>query len=93
MRLIVFDNIKKKKYQPKPIARLWGGYNGNRIPDDIKTFFHKHVKTGTNGKQYVNQYPDSWYYSVFKNYSHITDFDSFFSVISPYFSVQRKQDL
>ena len=93
MRLQDLINIEKKKYQPKPIARYWGGYNGNSMPDDVKKLFNKHVKKAANGSQYINQYPDSWYYSVFKNTPEITDFDSFLSVIKPYFTIQRKQDI
>lgn len=91
MRVKDLINIEKKKYQPKPIARYWGGHNGNTMPDDVKKFYSKHVKKSSNGSEYINQYPDSWYYSVFRNNPDITDFDSFFSVIKPYFSTQRKQ--
>jgi hypothetical protein len=93
MRASDFDKIQKDKFKPKLVARWWGGYNGNSIPPDVKPLFQKHVKTAANGKQYINQYDDRWYYSVFKNYPHITDWDSFFDVIKPYFTVQRKQDI
>ena len=92
MRLSDFDNLKKKKFQPKPIARYWGGPNGTRVPDDLKPFFNKHVKQAKNGSYYVNQYPDKWYFDVFHKNPNIKDFDSFFAVIKPYFAVQRIQE-
>lgn len=82
-----------RDYRPKPVARLWGGYNGRKIPDELKKFMSKHVKTTSDGRQYVNQYPDQWYFTVFSKTPDIKTFDSFFAVIKPYFSVQRIQEL
>ena len=93
MRLQDLQRIEQNKFKPKLVARLWGGHNGNSIPADIKPLWNKHVKTAANGKQYINQYEDRWYYSVFKNYPEITDFDSFFKVLKPYFTLQRVQSL
>lgn len=93
MRLSDLENIKKKKFVPKAIERYWGGPNGNKIPDDIKPLFNKHVKQASNGSYYINRYPDKWYYDIFYKHPDITDFDSFFKKLSPYFTVQRIQHI
>lgn len=93
MRINEFDTFKKKSFAPKAVARLWGGHNGRKVPDDIKPLWNKHVKTASNGKQFINQYPDKWYYDVFYKHPDITDFDSFFNKLKPYFEVQRIQNL
>lgn len=85
--------MEATSYKPKAIARLWGGFNGRQIPKELVSFIGKHVKTSANGKQYVTRYEDKWYFNVFANNPKITDFDSFFKVISPYFTVQRLQEL
>ena len=82
-----------KDYRPKPIARLWGGLSGRTVPDDLKKFMAKHIKSTSNGNQYVNQYPDQWYFNIFTNSPEINDFNSFFAIIKPYFTVQRIQEL
>jgi hypothetical protein len=93
MRINEFEPLKKKNFAPKAVARLWGGHNGRKIPDDIKPLWSKHVKTAANGKQFINQYPDKWYYDIFYKHPDITDFDSFFNKLKPYFEVQRIQSL
>jgi hypothetical protein len=93
MRASDLERIKKEKYKPRIVARLWGGHNGNSIPADVRPLWDKHVKTSSTGKQFINQYEDRWYYNVFHKYPNITDFDSFFDVLKPYFSVQRVQNL
>jgi len=45
----IFEVIQRK--------RLWGGLNGNKIPDDIKLLIAKHVKTSVNDKKYINLTP------------------------------------
>ena len=42
----IFEVIQRK--------RLWGGLNGNKIPDDIKLLIAKHVKTSVNDKKYIS---------------------------------------
>lgn len=93
MRASDLDRIQKDKFKPKATARHWGGFNGTRIPDELKPFIKKHVKQAANGNYFINQYPDKWYYDIFYKHPDITDFDSFFAKIKPYFSVQRTQHL
>lgn len=89
MRASDFDKAIKKKYQPKPVAIHYGGSNGNATPPDVQELLKRHVKTSKTGKQFISQYPDDWYYSTFKNYPDITDWDSFKKKLAPYWSFQR----
>ena len=94
--LLAIEKRKAEKAKPKPfpIARYWGGYNGNKMPDDVKAIYNKYVKKSTNGKEYVTQFQDWWYRNNFESTRpEVKDFDSFFNIIKPYFAVQRKQDL
>ena len=93
MRFEEFDTFRKKSYAPKAIERYWGGATGRKIPDEIKPLYNKHVKQSANGKHFINRYPDKWYFDVFYKHPDITDFDSFFNKLKPYFEVQRIQSL
>lgn len=95
--LLAIEKRKADKAKPKPtpIARYWGGYNGNGpMPADVRTVWDKYVKKSANGKEYVTQFQDWWYKNNFASTRpEVKDFDSFFNIIKPYFTVQRKQDL
>lgn len=81
--------LKQQSYKPKAIAIHYGGFNGNKIPDDLKKFIQKHVKTNAKGQNFISQYPDRWYYNAFTATPNITDWDSFYDVIKPYWTTQR----
>ena len=80
-------------YKGKAIAKHWGGYNGRKIPDELKSFITKHVKKTPNGNYYINQYNDEWYWNVFGGANDISNFKSFMAKFTPYFLVQRVQQL
>ena len=86
--------IIENKFKEKPINIHIGGYNGRRIPDELKKFFKTHVKKSKNGSLYVSEHSDSWYVYTFGDNSPapelvggIHDFKSFMDII--YFSVQK----
>lgn len=78
----------KDRHKGRIIAIHFGGFNGRKIPEELKPFIAKHVKTSKNGNKYVNQYNDEWYWNVFGDNMGIHDFNSFWKVIKPYFTIQ-----
>ena len=82
-----------KNFKGSIIAKHWGGYNGRKIPEHLKSFIQKHIKRTSNGNYYIPQYNDSWYLQVFQDQNNIHDFKSFIKLLSPYFSVHRIQNL
>jgi len=83
------QQLKPQQYKGKLVARHYGGFTGTTIPPEIRKITDKHVKTASNGTQYVNQYDDAWYARTFKD-SSLT-WDRFFKQLSPYFSITRTQ--
>ena len=79
----------KDKYKGIIKAVHIGGFNGRKIPDELKAFIHKHVKTSASGNHYINQYNDTWYANAFEGNMGIYDFTTFLKVISPYFTIQK----
>ena len=73
------------KFKGHVVSKHYGGYNGRKIPPELKSFISKHTHNG----KYVIEYQDSWYYNTFGDKMGIHDFKTFMDVIKPYFSVMR----
>lgn len=83
------SHIVKQDYKPKLIAKHWGGFNGRKIPDELVPFIKKHIKTTSNGYQYIPEYNDSWYGFTFNGKYDIVNFKTFIKIFTPYFSIHR----
>jgi hypothetical protein len=91
LRELILDptKLRREKYKGKPIAFHFGGYTGTKIPDELKPFFNKHIKTSkTNGQQFVSQYQDDWYDRTL-GHMGIHSFHDMAKFIRPYFTIVR----
>lgn len=91
LRELILDptKMRRAKYKGKPVAFHFGGWTGNRIPDDLKPFLAKHIKTSkTNGSLFVTQYSDDWYERTL-GHMNINSFDDMAKLIKPYFTITR----
>jgi hypothetical protein len=91
LRELITDptKLRREKYKGKPVAFHFGGFNGNHIPDEMKPFLKKHIKTSkTNGSQFITQYSDDWYDRTL-GHQGIHSFDDMARLIKPYFTITR----